>query len=51
MRRLASFDSFDVVTVLRRQWLTGLFLIFIVAPVSFGHHVALGLAIRKAQGK
>jgi hypothetical protein len=34
------------VAVVLGQWWTGLLLIFISAPVNFGMHVALGLAIR-----
>jgi len=40
-----------VVAVVRGEWLTGALLIFIGAPVSYGHHVALGMAISYAQRK
>ena len=39
-----------VIAVIRGQWLAGLLLILIMAPVGYGQHVALGMAINYAQG-
>jgi len=39
-----------VIAAVRGQWLGALLLIFIMAPVGYGQHVALGMAIRYAQG-
>jgi len=39
-----------VVTVFRGQWLAGAVLIFIMAPIGYGQHVALGMAIDYARG-
>jgi hypothetical protein len=39
-----------VVALVRGQWLAGLVLIFIMAPVGYGQHVALGMAIDYARG-
>ena len=38
-----------VFAVIRGEWFAGLLLIFILAPVGYGQHVALGMAIRYAQ--
>ena len=37
--------------IIRGQWLAGAVLIFIMAPIGYGQHVALGLAIAYAQGR
>ena len=39
-----------VIALIRGQWFAGLLLIFIMAPVGYGQHVALGMAIDYAQG-
>ena len=39
-----------VILVIRGQWLAGLVLILIMAPIGYGQHVALGLAIDYARG-
>jgi hypothetical protein len=39
-----------VIAIIRGEWFAGALLIFIVAPVGYGQHVALGLAIGYAQG-
>jgi hypothetical protein len=39
-----------IVVVIRGEWLAGLVLIFIMAPIGYGQHVALGMAIDYAQG-
>ena len=38
-----------VIAVIRGQWLAGALLIFIMAPVGYGQHVALGMAIDYAE--
>ncbi len=38
-----------IITLIRGQWLTGVLLIFIMAPVGYGQHVALGMAIDYAE--
>jgi len=40
-----------VVVAIRGAWFGGALLIFIMAPVGYGQHVALGMAIRYAQGE
>jgi len=40
-----------IVAVVRGAWFGGALLIFIFAPVGYGQHVALGMAIRYAQGE
>jgi hypothetical protein len=40
-----------IVAVFRGAWFGGALLIFIFAPVGYGQHVALGMAIRYAQGQ
>jgi hypothetical protein len=37
--------------VIRGQWLAGAVLIFIMAPIGYGQHVALGMAIDYAQAR
>jgi hypothetical protein len=39
-----------VIAIIRGQWFAGLLLIFIMAPVGYGQHVALGMAIYYAHG-
>jgi hypothetical protein len=39
-----------VVVLIRGEWLTGAVLIFIMAPIVYGQHVALGMAIDYARG-
>ena len=39
-----------VVAIIRGGWLMGLLLIFIMAPVAYGQHVALRIAIDYAEG-
>ena len=39
-----------VVALIRGEWLTGAALIFIMAPIGYGQHVALGMAIDYARG-
>lgn len=39
-----------VVALIRREWVAGILLIFIITPIAYGQHVALGLAIRYAEG-
>jgi len=39
-----------VVSFIRGEWLAGALLIFIMAPVGYGQHVALGMAIDYTQG-
>ena len=39
-----------VVAVIRGKWLAGAVLIFIMAPIGYGQHVALGMAIDYARG-
>jgi len=39
-----------VIALIRSHWFAGLLLIFIMAPVGYGQHVALGLAINYARG-
>ena len=39
-----------VIAVIRGEWLAGALLILIFAPVGYGQHVALGMAISYAQG-
>jgi hypothetical protein len=38
-----------VVAVIRGAWFGGALLIFILAPVGYGQHVAIGMAIRYAE--
>jgi len=40
-----------IVSVIRGQWLAGAVLIFIMAPIGYGQHVALGMAIDYAQAR
>ena len=40
-----------VIAVIRGAWFGGALLIFIFAPVGYGQHVALGMAIRYAEGE
>ena len=40
-----------VILIIRGQWLAGVVLIFIMAPIGYGQHVALGMAIDYAQSK
>ena len=40
-----------VVAVIRGAWFCGALFIFIFAPVGYGQHVALGMAIRYVQGE
>ena len=39
-----------IIVIIRGEWLAGLLFIFIMAPVGYGQHVALGLAIDYAEG-
>jgi len=39
-----------VIAVIRGQWLGGAVLVFIMAPIGYGQHVALGMAIDYARG-
>ena len=39
-----------VAWLIRGQWLVGALLILIMAPIGYGQHVALGLAITYARG-
>jgi hypothetical protein len=34
-----------IISIVRGQWLAGAVLIFIMAPIGYGQHVALGMAI------
>jgi len=36
--------------VIRGQWFVGAVLIFIMAPIGYGQHVALGMAIDYSRG-
>jgi hypothetical protein len=38
-----------MIVIVRGQWLTGAVLIFIMSPIGYGQHVALGLAIDYAR--
>ena len=38
------------IALIRGKWLAGAVLIFIMAPVCYGQHVALGMAIDYARG-
>ena len=38
-----------VIALIRGEWLAGALLIFIMAPVGYGQHVALGMAIDYAR--
>ena len=38
-----------VIVLIRGEWLTGTVLIFIMAPIGYGQHVALGMAIDYAR--
>lgn len=40
-----------LVAAIRSEWLGAALLIFIFAPVGYGQHVALGMAIRYAEGE
>jgi hypothetical protein len=40
-----------VVAIIRGEWFIGLLLIFIMAPVGYGQHMALRIAIDYAEGK
>ena len=39
-----------VIVLIRGEWLTGTVLIFIMAPIGYGQHIALGMAIDYARG-
>src|ERR1700748_1383644 len=39
-----------ILVLIRGQWFAGALLIFIITPIAYGQHVALGLAISYAQG-
>jgi hypothetical protein len=39
-----------IIAAIRGQWIASALLIFIMAPVGYGQHVALGMAIDYAQG-
>ena len=39
-----------IIAGIRGQWMASVLLIFIMAPVGYGQHVALGMAIDYAQG-
>jgi hypothetical protein len=39
------------IAAVRGEWLGAALLIFIAAPAGYGQHVALGMAIRYAQGE
>ena len=39
-----------IIVVIRGEWLAGALLIFIMAPIGYGQHVALGVAIDYAEG-
>jgi len=40
-----------LIAAIRGQWFRAALLIFIFAPVGYGQHVALGMAIRYAEGE
>ena len=40
-----------MIAMIRGQWLTGALLIFIMAPIGYGQHVGLGMAIDYAQAR
>jgi len=40
-----------LIAAIRGQWFGAALLIFIFAPVGYGQHVALGMAIRYAEGE
>lgn len=40
-----------VIAVIRGAWFGGALLIVIFAPVGYGQHVALGMALRYAEGE
>ena len=40
-----------LISAIRGEWLGSALLIFIFAPVGYGQHVALGMAIRYAEGE
>ena len=39
-----------LIALIRGEWLAGAVLIFIMAPVGYGQHVALGMALVYARG-
>ena len=39
-----------VIALIRGEWLAGAVLIFIMTPIGYGQHVALGMAIDYARG-
>jgi hypothetical protein len=39
-----------IIVVIRGQWLARVLLIVIMAPIGYGQHVALGMAIDYAKG-
>jgi hypothetical protein len=39
-----------IIVLIRGEWFPGALLIFIITPIAYGQHVALGLAIAYAQG-
>jgi len=39
-----------IIVVIRGEWLAGALLIFIMAPIGYGQHVAFGMAIDYAEG-
>ena len=40
-----------LIVAIRGEWLAGAVLIFILAPIGYGQHVALGMAIDYARGR
>jgi hypothetical protein len=39
-----------IIALIRGEWFAAALLIFIMAPVGYGQHVALGMAVDYAQG-
>jgi hypothetical protein len=39
-----------LIVIIRGQWLAGAVLIVVMAPIGYGQHVALGMAIDYARG-
>jgi len=40
-----------IIVIIRGQWLAGAVLVVIMAPIGYGQHVALGMAIDYARGR
>jgi|SRR5262249_847760 len=40
-----------IIVIIRCEWLAGLIFIFVITPITYGQHVALGMAIDYAHGE